>query len=99
HRPVPVSDGSYLGSAGVYALRPTGGEPEQVPRGVHIPVHHQSARLADENPLRERQAWLSPPARGARLGTRIPAVGDDKLAAVPGCLVAEHPPRDADSLD
>ena len=39
HRPMPVRDGSYLGSAGVYALRPTGGEPEQVPRGVHITVH------------------------------------------------------------
>src|SRR6266568_6753316 len=98
HRPVPVRDGSYLGSAGVYALRPTGGEPEQVPRGVHIPVHHQSARLAGENPLRERQAWLSPPARRARPGTGIPAVSDKKLAAVPGRLVAEHPPRRAEPL-
>ncbi len=76
-RRVPGWAGSYSSSAGVYALRPTGGELQQVARGVDVPVCDQAARITCEQALCERQAWLSPSARRAGLG-----LGYQRLATI-----------------
>ena len=47
----------------------------------------------------DRAAWLSPRRRPSRsCWTGIPAVSHDEPAAVPGGLVAEHPPRLPEAL-
>ncbi len=105
-RSVPAIGRSYPGSAGVCPVtgtgfRPTGGtcrELEQIDRGIHVPTEHQAARLTAERPLGKRQAWLSPAASRTGLARRIPPIGGDQLPAMPGGLVAEHPPRRAKAL-
>src|SRR5258708_715054 len=52
---LPGNAGAYAASAGVLALRPTGGEVEQVTGGVHIPVDEEAARLARVLPLGQGQ--------------------------------------------
>src|SRR5690349_10391534 len=98
HGDLPGQAGSYGPSAGVLALRPTGGELEQVTGRVDVPVDDQAARRAGEHALGERQAWLSPSARRAGLGTGEPAVRGDQRPAFPFGLVCEHPPRLAETL-
>src|SRR5260370_38406636 len=82
HPAVPGAAGSYPRSAGVYPLRPTGGELEQVTRGIHVPVQDQAARLAGEDPLSETEAWLSPSALRANPGRGVPPSRSDQAAAI-----------------
>jgi hypothetical protein len=53
---------------------------------------------ASEHALGQGQLGFHRAAARARSAGRIPAVGDDELAAVPYCLVAEHPPRLPEAL-
>src|SRR5262245_56936860 len=88
---VPRGAGSYGLSAGVLPLRPTGGEGKQVPRGVHVPVKHQTTVAARVGALGQGQLGLHLPTDRASLGRSVEAVSDDKRAAVPRGLVAQHP--------
>ena len=64
---VPGSAGSYGPSTGVLALRPTSGELEEIPRGVHVPVNDQAARIAQVGALGQAQLGFHRTATRARL--------------------------------
>ena len=98
HRDESGSAGGSCPSAGVSALRPTGGEVEQVTGGVYVPVLLVPAVLARVSALLEGQLGFHCPAGRARFRTREPAVRRDQRPAVPRGLVAEHPPGLAEPL-
>src|SRR5260370_1253453 len=59
--------------------------------GVQVPVDDEAARLTAKRAIRERQGRIDPPATGAGLGRREPAVGYDDAAAIPRRLVRQLP--------
>ena len=73
HRDVPRQARSYGPSAGVYALRPTGGELEQVTGRVHVPVLTVSALFAAEHAL--GQAMAQGPGKVVAMGPAALAAG------------------------
>src|SRR5579862_8649039 len=89
HRVPPGVTGSCGPSAGVYALRPTGGEVKQVTGRVDVPVPGVPAVLAGIGAFLEGQLGFHSPACGARLGTWVEPAGQDDPAPVPCRLVGE----------
>src|SRR5258708_8696335 len=63
---------------------------EEVPRGVDVAVVDGAAQ-AHPRPVRQGQLGVDRPAPGARLGTRVPAVGRPHLRRVPASLVLQLP--------
>lgn len=61
HGDAPGRTGSYRPSAGVSALRPTGGEVAQVYRGVDVTVDDDAAFGADIRPLGQGSLVLTAP--------------------------------------
>jgi len=95
---VPGGAGSYLRSTGVYPLRPTDGEVEQVYRRVDVPVEDQAAGGAYVGALGQEQLGFHRSAARTRLAGREEPASKDDLAAVPPGFVAEHPGCRAESL-
>ena len=89
HRDLPGVAGSYCPSAGVYPLRPTGGEVEQVARGVEVPVEDQAAGSGDATNTRPSTGRLSMPVALLRfhgLDRGLPALTDStSTKATLGC--------------
>src|SRR5690348_16152506 len=83
-RDAPGHAGAYRPSAGVYPLRPTGGELEQVTRRVDIPIDNQATLIAAMGALGQGQLGFRRTAARAHLGRREEAASHNELAAVPG---------------
>ncbi len=86
--PLLAGEGCCWGAVCVCCFSGVGGEVE---RGVDVAVLLQPARRAAVDAVREREAWLSPPARGAQLTGGVVAVHDVEPRPVPVGLVGELP--------